>query len=84
MSSFNKSKTNSFCVGGRHYTGTSNIRGVVSAKGTKRLKGNCVKCRRNKSMTVSDATKEAEGLKDFFESVGKATVNFEKKMLITQ
>ena len=27
-------------------------------------------------MTVSDATIEAEGLKDFFKSVGKATVNF--------
>ena len=31
-------------------------------------------------MTVSDATIEAEGLKDFFESVGRATVNFGKKV----
>ena len=31
-------------------------------------------------MTVSDATIEAEGLKDFFKSVGRATVNFEKKV----
>ena len=30
-------------------------------------------------MTVSDATIEAEGMKDFFKSVGKATVNFGKK-----
>ena len=29
-------------------------------------------------MTVSDATIEAEGLKDFFKIVGKATVNFAK------
>ena len=29
-------------------------------------------------MTVSDATIEAEGLKDFFKSVGRATVNFGK------
>ena len=79
MSLLNKFKTNSNCVGGRHYSGTINIRGVVSAKGTKMLKGNCVKCRRNKSMTVSDATIEAEGLKDFIKSVGKATVNFGKK-----
>ena len=41
MSSFNKFKTNSYCVGGRHYSGTGNIRGVVSTKGTKMLKGNC-------------------------------------------
>ena len=56
-----KSKTNSYCVGGRHYSGTNNIRGVVSARGTKMLKCNCVKCKRNKSMTVSDATIDTEG-----------------------
>ena len=50
MSLLNKFKTNSYCVGGRHYNGTNNIRGVISAKGTKMLKGNCVKCNRNKSM----------------------------------
>ena len=44
------------------------------------LKGICVKCNRNKSMTVSDATIEAERLNDFFKSVGRATVNFEKKV----
>ena len=44
------------------------------------LKGNCVECNRNKSMTVSDAAIEAEGLKDFFKSVGRATVNFGKKV----
>ena len=31
-------------------------------------------------MTVSDATIEAEGLKDFFKRVGKATVKFRKKV----
>ena len=30
-------------------------------------------------MTVSNATIEAEGLKDFLKIVGKATVNFAKK-----
>ena len=76
MSSFTKFKTNSYCCGGRHYSGTKIIIGVVSAKGTKVLKGNCNKCKTNKSMTVSDATIEAAGLKDFFKSLGKATVNF--------
>ena len=80
MSLLNKLKTNSYCVGGRHYSGTNNIRGVISAKGTKMLKFNCVKCKRNKTMTVSDATIEAEGLKYFFKSVGRATVNFGKKV----
>ena len=31
-------------------------------------------------MTVSDATIEAEGLKDFVKSVGRATVTFGKKV----
>ena len=81
MSSFKKFKTNSYCVGCRHYSGTNNIRGVASAKGTKMLKGKCVKCETKKSMNVSDATIEAEGLKDFFKSVGRATVKFGKKLL---
>ena len=80
MSSFNNFKSNSYCVGGRPYSGTNNIRGVVSAKRTKMLKGNCVNCKSNKSMTVSDATIKAEGLKKFFKSVGRATVNFGKKV----
>ena len=57
-----------------------NIRGVISAKGNKMLKGNCIKCKRNKSVTVSGAIIEAEGLKDFFERFGRATVNFGKKV----
>ena len=79
MSLLQKFKTNSYYVGGRHYSGTNNIRGYITSKGTNLLKGNCVKCKRNKSMTVSDATTEAEGLKDF-KSVGKASVNFGKKV----
>ena len=65
MSNFKKFKTNSYCVGGRHYSG-KNIRGVLTAKGIKTLKGSCAMCSRNTSMTVSDATIESEGLKDFF------------------
>ena len=80
MSLLNKFKTNSHCVGGRNYSGTINISGSITSKGTKMLKGNCVKCKRNKSMTVSDATIEAEGSKEFFKSVGRATVNFGKKV----
>ena len=80
MSLLENFKTNSYCVGGRHYSGSNNIRGFITSKGTKTLKGNCVKCQRNRSMTFIDATIEAEGLKDFFKSVGRATVNFGKKV----
>ena len=40
------------------------------------LKGSCTKFKR--SYIVSDETIAAEGLKDSFKSVGKATVNFGK------
>ena len=83
MTDFNKFKTNSNCVGGRHYSGTNNIRVFITSKVTKMLKGNCVKCKRNKSMTVSDATIEANGLKDFLVLV-KQQLALERKMLITQ
>ena len=43
MSLLNKFKTNSYCVGGRHYSGTNNIKGFITSKGTKIFKGNCVK-----------------------------------------
>ena len=82
MSLLNKFKTNSYCVGGRHYSGTINIRGFVSTKGTQMLKGNCVKCKRNKSVTVSDATIEAEGLKDFFKVLVGLQLTSERKLLI--
>ena len=58
MSPLQKFKTNSYCIGGRHYSGTNNIRGFITSKGTKIIKCNCVKCKRNKSMTLSDATIE--------------------------
>ena len=80
MSLLQKFKTISYCVGGRHYSGTNNIRGVVSTKGIKMLKGNCTNRRRNKSMTVCDATREAKVLKVFFKNLGRATVYFGKKV----
>ena len=34
MSLLNKFKINSYRVGGRHYSGTNNIRGFITSKGT--------------------------------------------------
>ena len=80
MSLLNKFKTNSYFVGGRNYSGTNKISGDITSKGNKMLRGSCTNCRRNKSMTVSDATIEAEGLQDFFKNVGRATIKFGKKV----
>ena len=80
MSNFSEFKTNSYCVGGRYYSCTINIQGAITSKGTMMLKGSCTMSRRINSLTVSDATIEAEGLKYFFKSVVKATVNLRKKV----
>ena len=58
MSILQKIQNNSYCVGDRHYSGTNNKKGFITAKGIKMLECNCTK----------------------FKSVGKATVNFGKKV----
>ena len=84
--SFNKFKNNSYCVGGKHYSATINIRGdITQNKKTgapvKLLRGTCSTCKRNKSLIVSDQTIQAEGLSDFFRGIGKAAKCVGKKIL---
>ena len=84
--SFSKFKNNSYCVGGKHYSGTTNIRGdIIQNKKTgmpvKLLRGTCSTCKRIKSLVVSDQTIAAEGLGDFFKHIGKAAKNVGKKIL---
>ena len=61
--SFSKFKNNSYCVGGKHYSATINIRGdITQNKKTgmpvKLLRGTCSTCKRNKSLIVSDQTSQ--------------------------
>ena len=84
--SFNKFKSHRYCVGGRHYSATSQIYGDTTSnqktgKQTKLLRGTCTKCHRGKSIIVSDQTIQAEGLGDFFKHLGKAAKNVGKKIL---
>ena len=65
-----KFATDSYCVGGRHRSGTKDITGEITVnkktgKDTKLLVGKCVLCKRKKSMIVCDNTIQAEGLGDF-------------------
>ena len=74
--SFQKFKSDSYCVGGRHKSGTKNILGEItynkkSGKEIKLLVGKCVICDKRKSMIVSDNLIQAEGLGDFFKNLGK-------------
>ena len=68
--SFNKFKTDGYCVGGRHKSGTKNIVGEITinkktGKEVKLLVGKCVICDRKKTMIVSDNVIQAEGLGSF-------------------
>ena len=83
--SFQKYKTNSYCVGQKHYSGTKNIIGEITlnkktGREIKLLVGQCAICNRIKSMIVSDNTIQAEGLVDFFKKLGKKGLNVSKKM----
>ena len=84
--SFSKFKNNSYCVGGKHYSATTNIRGdITQNKKTgapvKLLRGTCSSCKRNKSLIVSDQTIQAEGLGNFFKHLSSAAKNVGKKIL---
>ena len=80
-----KFATDSYCVGGRHRSGTKDITGEITVnkktgKDTKLLFGKCVICNRKKSMIVSDNTIKAEGLGSFFKNLGKIFAKAGKKL----
>ena len=82
---FNKFKSNSFCVGGRHYSSTTDITGDITinkktGKQVKLLIGRCSVCNRKKTMIVSDNVIQAEGLGDFFKNLGKVSAKAGKKL----
>ena len=83
--SFQKFKTNSYCVGHEGYSDTKNITGEITSnkktgKEIKLLVGKCVICDRKKSMIVSDNIIQAEGLGDFFKNLGKISAKAGKKL----
>ena len=83
--SFEKFKTNSYCVGQKHYNGTKKITGDITInKKTRReinlLLEQCSICNRKKTMIVSDNTIQAECLGDFFKNLGKVSGKAAKKI----
>ena len=80
-----KFETNSYCVGGKYYSGTQNIGGEITfikktGKEINLLVGKCVICKRKKLMIVSGNTIKAEGLGDFVKSLGKLSARVGKKL----
>ena len=85
MSSSQKFQSDSYCVGGRHKSGTKNIVGEIrnnkkTGKEVKLLVGKCMICDRKKSMIVSDSVIQAEGLGSFFKNLGKISAKAGKKL----
>ena len=83
--SFQKFKTNSYCVGQKHYSGTKNIIGKITlnkktGREIKLLVGQCSICNRKKSMIVSDNTIQAEGLGSFFKNLGRISARAGRKL----
>ena len=83
--SFNKFKTDGYCVGGRHKSGTENIVGEITinkktGKEVKLLVGKCVIFDRKKTMIVSDNVIQAEGLGSFFKNLGEISAKAGKKL----
>ena len=78
--SFQKFKSDSYCVGGRHRFATLKIYGDITSKGSKVLIGYCSICNRKKSMTVSDNTIKAEGLSNFYKNLGNISSKAGKKL----
>ena len=72
--SFQKLKTNTYCVGQKHNSGTRNIVGEIkfnkkTGKDIKLLVGKCMICDRKKSMIVSENIIQAEGLGGFLKNL---------------
>ena len=83
--SFQKFKTNSYCVGQKHYSGTKNIIGEITlnkktGREIKFLVGQCSICNRKKSMIDSDNTIQAEGFGSFFKNLGRISAKAGKKL----
>ena len=75
-----KFKNISYCVGGKLYSSTTNIRGDITSNNVNLLRGSCVTCNRYKNLIVSYQTINGEGLGNFFELLGSAAKNVGKKI----
>ena len=78
--SFQKFKSDRYCVGGRHRSGAVKICGDITSKRSKVLIGYCSMCNRKRSITVSDNTIKTEGLGRFFKNLGRRSAKASKKL----
>ena len=84
LMNFQKFKTKSYCIGGRHHSSTINIVGDITinqktCKEIKLLIGRCFECKRKSGKTVSDKTIQVENHCDFFKKLDIKGLNVSKK-----
>ena len=77
--SFQKFKSDAYCVGGKHRSATTKNYVNKTSKSSKVVISSCSISNRNKLMTVSDNTILAEVLGDFFKSLREKGLNISKK-----
>ena len=82
--SFQNFKTNSYCVGQKHYSGTENNVGEITlnektGREINSLVGQCSVCSRKKSVIVSVNKIEAEGFGSIFKDFGRISAKAGKK-----
>ena len=75
------SRTNSYCVGQKHYSGIKNTVGEITfkkktSKEGEILNGQCSVCSRKNSLIVSDSTIEVERPRSLFKSLGRNSANW--------
>ena len=80
-----KVKSESYCVDGKHISGTKNIVGEITfnkktGKDIKAFIGKCMIFDKRKSLIVSDNTIPAEGLGSFLKNLGKISAKAGKKL----
>ena len=76
--SFRKIESNWYCVGGKHRSATTNIYEDITCKCGKVLIGHCSIYSGKKSTTVTDETKAAEVLGDFWSPQAKKDLLHQK------
>ena len=80
--SFQKFKSDSFCVGGKNSSATKNIYGDITSKGNQVIFGFCSICSRRKSITLGVNTVEAERLGSFLKNLGRISAEDGKNFAI--
>ena len=75
-----KLESDSYCVGGKSRSATSEIYGDITSKGSQVVIGYRSICNRKKSMTVSDNITQIDGLCSFFRNLGRISAKTGEKL----